>query len=317
MMKKIFKLVLLVVMLIVFVMSLAIISMAEDKEISYKSTRNSGIPLKFSYLVRDFIDSNDKRYEKYSYKDRYFVLDNYDVYKYLGFSDKSKSFFEDNLLIINFIGTSGSIRKSFVNTGVTINDGIINVSYTQTVPPRVTADHVYVTDIIELKKSDVKGVDLTKQKITTRSIYMTSRPEDEPHSDTYFTRELIYLDAQKLIQKPSQVEKVKTTSVKNRQLKVTWKKIKGVKNEVSYSIPTGWVTKTIVVGNSKVKYEVKYSLKKSMKNAKFKKNIKNNKVTLKKLKSGKKYYIKVRAYQKIGNNTYIGKWSKKTAKIVK
>ena len=292
-MKKTLKLVCLLVMLSVFVMSLAMISMAEGKEVSYKSTINSDIPLKFSRLVNDFIRRNPKKYTKYSSKDTYFVLDNYDVYKYLGFSGKSKSFFKDNLLIINGIGTSGSMRKSFVNTGVTINDGIINVSYTQTVPPVITADHVYVTDIIELKKSDVKGVDLTKQKITTRSIYTTSRPSDTPRSDTYFTNGLIYIDAQKLIQKPSQVEKVKVKTAKKKQLKVSWKKIDGVK------------------------YEVKYSFKKSMKNAKFKKNIKNNKVTLKKLKSGKKYYIKVRAYQKIENKTYIGKWSEKIANIVK
>lgn len=53
-----------------------------------------------------------------------------------------------------------------------------------------------------------------------------------------------------------------------------------------------------------------------MKKAKTKKNIKNNKITLKKLVSGKKYYIKVRAYQKIGNKTYVGKWSKKAVKKV-
>lgn len=293
-MKKIINLIFILVMLVIFIMSLAMISTAEGKAISYKSTRNRGIPLKLSSLVHDNIThSNVLQNEKYYNKNIYFVLDNYDIYKYLGFTDKSKSFFNDNLLIINCIRSGGSTYKNYINTSVTINDSIINVSYTKTYPARNTADVAIFTDIIELKKSDVKGVDLTKQIVTTRTIHMTSRPEDEPHPDTYDTEKLTYVDAKKLIEKPAQVENIKVKPIKKKQLKVTWKKIKDVK------------------------YEVKYSLKKSMKSAKTKKNIKNNKVTLKKLKSGSKYYVKVRAYLKINGKTYLGKWSKKAVKIVK
>ena len=307
-MKKILNIMLWSIMLVMFIMSLAMSSMAVGKAISYKSTRNSVMPSKYSYLVNNFIEQN----EKYDSKNFYFVLDNYDLYKYLGFSDKSKSFFNDNLLIINRIMSGGSIYKTYINKGITINDGILNVSYNRTVEFPATCDVKIFTDIIELKKSDVKGVDLTKEIVTTQTVYKTSMPEDTQSPDTYYTEQLVYVDVEKLIQKPAynteqleyindekliqkpdKVEKVKVKAVKKKQLKVSWKNIKGVK------------------------YEVKYSLKKGMKNAKVKKNIKKNKVTLKKLKSGKKYYIKVRAYQKIGNKTYTGKWSKKVSKTVK
>ena len=288
-MKKIMNIMLLLVMLVIFIMSLAMISMAEGKAISYKSTKNSIMPSKYSYLVSEFTEQN----EKYNNKNLYFVLDNYDVYKYLGFSEKSKSFFNDDLLIINRIISGGTTYKTYINKGVTINDGILNVLYNRTLEFPATNDVAIFTDIIELKKSDVKGIDLTKELVTTQTVYKTSRPEDTQSPDTYNTEQLVYVDAEKLIEKPDKVEKVKVKTLKKKQLKVSWNKISGVK------------------------YEVKYSLKKGMKNAKVKKNINKNKVTLKKLKSGKKYYIKVRAYQKIANKTYNGKWSKKIAKTVK
>ena len=53
-----------------------------------------------------------------------------------------------------------------------------------------------------------------------------------------------------------------------------------------------------------------------MKKAKLK-NTKKNKIALKKLKSNKKYYVRVRAYKNINGKKHFGKWSKKTAKIVK
>ena len=95
------------------------------------------------------------------------------------------------------------------------------------------------------------------------------------------------------VKKPAKVTKVKLKSPKKKQLKVTWKKIKGAK------------------------YQVQYSLKKSMKKAKTKKNIKKNNVTIKKLKSNKKYYVRVRAYKTVNGKTYLGKWSKKAVKVVK
>ncbi|MEY8460037.1 BspA family leucine-rich repeat surface protein [Eggerthellaceae bacterium 24-137] len=68
-------------------------------------------------------------------------------------------------------------------------------------------------------------------------------------------------------------------------------------------------------------YQVRYSLKKSMKGAKSKTvkatSTAGKKCTLKvtKLKGGKKYYVQVRTYKKVGAKTYYSNWSK--AKAVK
>jgi hypothetical protein len=64
-------------------------------------------------------------------------------------------------------------------------------------------------------------------------------------------------------------------------------------------------------------YEIQYGTKSNFKSAKTVKKSSNS-VTLNKLKKGKKYFIRVRIYKKIGNDIYYGKWSsKKTVKIKK
>ena len=45
--------------------------------------------------------------------------------------------------------------------------------------------------------------------------------------------------------------------------------------------------------------------------------VKKNKVTLKNLKTKKKYFIKVRAYKKVKGDIYYGKWSKVVKKKTK
>ena len=75
-------------------------------------------------------------------------------------------------------------------------------------------------------------------------------------------------------------------TMKKRQAKVSWKKVSGAQG-----------------------YQICYSTSKKFKN---KKQLltKNNKVTLKKLKSGKTYFVKVRAYTLDGKKKVYGKWSK-------
>ena len=93
--------------------------------------------------------------------------------------------------------------------------------------------------------------------------------------------------------KPAQVKAVKVKS-KKKKLKVSWKKVSGA---------TG--------------YEVLLAT-----NNKFTKNkktvtVKKNKVTLKKLKPKKKYFVKVRAYKLANGRKYFGKWSKVVKKKTK
>ena len=93
--------------------------------------------------------------------------------------------------------------------------------------------------------------------------------------------------------KPAKVKNVKLKA-KKKKLSVSWKKVSGA---------TG--------------YEIQYAT-----NNKFTKNkktvtVKKNKVTLKKLKPKKKYFVKVRAYKLANGRKYFGKWSKVVKKKVK
>ena len=244
----------------------------------------------------------------------YFVIDSYDDYlilDQLGLANgKTKSYFDNNILLVVFANNVTGTAEDYVNESITKDQDTLCIDYSVTKEGIVSTGAVnYEIDYITMKKSDISNVNLKAIKANLKIKYF---PVQTPGFEREYSEEdrvldLKYIDIKryekktdlvqtppkKNIKKPSQVKKVKVKSVKKKQLKVSWKNIKGVK------------------------YEVKYSLKKGMKNAKTKKNIKKNKVILKKLKSGKKYYIKVRAYQKIGNKTYRGKWSKKVSKKVK
>ncbi len=251
-------------------------------------------------------DSFNLNYNIGKSKNFYFVIKNYKDYTACGFTGKKAEFFKDNILLVNCIYGNKYTCHSFVNKGIVKNfDNTLVMSYNSVwkFPKTKTARHI--TDIIELKKSEVKNVDFSKLTVFKRNKFDYSTwtsgmvlPSDAD-ADSYKKLKMTYVDVSSVIKgniktiKKTQVKKLKVKPIKEKQLKVSWKNIKGVK------------------------YEVKYSLKKGMKNAKVKKNIKKNKVTLKKLKSGKKYYIKVRAYQKIGNKTYTGKWSKVVKKKTK
>ena len=65
--------------------------------------------------------------------------------------------------------------------------------------------------------------------------------------------------------------------------------------------------------SGKVGYQIRYSTKKSMKGAKIRTVKKNAKTSLKltKLKSGKRYYVQVRTYKKIGKTVKRSAWSAK------
>lgn len=81
---------------------------------------------------------------------------------------------------------------------------------------------------------------------------------------------------------------VKKIVIKNRKAKISLKALKGV---------TG--------------YYVKFSTSSKFSKAKTKTvDVKKAKFTIKNIRKAKKYYIKARAYRRIGNKIYYGKWSK-------
>ena len=90
----------------------------------------------------------------------------------------------------------------------------------------------------------------------------------------------------------SQQSEIRKLSAGKKQLKVTAEKVKGADG-----------------------YEVQYSLKSNFKKSQ-KKVSKKPAITIKKLKAGKKYYVRVRAYKVInGSKIYIGYSTKKGKKI--
>jgi hypothetical protein len=82
----------------------------------------------------------------------------------------------------------------------------------------------------------------------------------------------------------AKVSSLKVKNNKSKKLSVTFKKISGAK------------------------YEVQYSTDKKFKKSK-KKTVSTNKATLSKLKKGKKYYVRVRAYKTSNGKKVYGKWS--------
>ncbi len=94
-------------------------------------------------------------------------------------------------------------------------------------------------------------------------------------------------------QKPAKVKSVKLTA-KKKKLNVSWKKVNGA---------TG--------------YEVMYAANNKFTKGKKTVKVKKNKVTIKRLKSKKKYFVKVRAYKKANGSTNYGKWSKAVKKKTK
>ncbi|MCD8019978.1 MAG: C69 family dipeptidase [Clostridiales bacterium] len=98
--------------------------------------------------------------------------------------------------------------------------------------------------------------------------------------------------------KPAKVTIKKIKNVKNRKIQIKFKKVSGATGyEIAYSINVNFTKK-----------------KTTVKTVSSSKNVR----TLKSLKKGKTYYVKVRAYKKVGNTKVYGSWSKvKVVKVTK
>ena len=89
-------------------------------------------------------------------------------------------------------------------------------------------------------------------------------------------------------------------------------KLSSVKNSSSKSIKVTWKKQSGVTG-----YQVQYSTSSKMKSAKTVtvKKAKTTSVTISKLKKGKKYYVRVRAYTKKKGKTKYTAWSAKKSVV--
>ena len=156
-------------------------------------------------------------------------------------------------------------------------------------------------------------------------------------TDTTFTINTYRTDTEEKIDETFSIAKVNEENSKkddNKQETTEKKQPTTAKKEttnpaVKVAAPKKAVIKNVKAsGKKKVKisvkkipekvngYEIVLSTKKNFKNAK-KVITKKHVVTMKKLKAGKKYFVKVRAFKKVGNKTIYGKYSTVKKVIVK
>lgn len=143
-------------------------------------------------------------------------------------------------------------------------------------------------------------------------------------TDTTFTINTYRTDTEEKIDETFSIAKVDESDNKNQtddKKQPTTAKKNNTKPAVKVIAPKKAVVKKVrALGKKKVKitvkktsekingYEIVLSVKKNFKNAK-KVTTKKNVITVSKLKAGKKYYVKVRAFKKVGNKKVYGNYS--------
>lgn len=268
------------------------------------------------------------------YKNNYcIVIDNYDDYISCGLKEKNKEFFDDNLLLVNRIHNNNRICNTYVNNGIVRNaDNTLTMSYKATWDSFASDAGEYVTDIIELKKSDVKDVDFSKLDVKVRNVYKTDDSTEELTKDTYGKIDMSYIDIRSIFNNKSdsvykRVVKDSShinSSAVNRNKLVVKKAMKQAK--IKKLKAKSKAKKKIFVSWKKVKkakgYQVQVSSKKQFKKSVYKKLTSKNKLTIKSknIKSGKTYYVRARAYATYkGENgktkKVYSKWSKQLKKV--
>ena len=151
-------------------------------------------------------------------------------------------------------------------------------------------------------------------------------------TDTTFTINTYRTDTEEKIDETFSIAKVNESENKNqtdnKKQPATEKKDTTKPIETAVAPKKAVLKKVKATGKKKVKiivkktsekingYEVILSTKKNFKKAK-KVTTKKNAVTVKKLKAGKKYFVKVRAFKKVGNKKIYGKYSTVKKVIVK
>ena len=156
-------------------------------------------------------------------------------------------------------------------------------------------------------------------------------------TDTTFTINTYRTDTEEKIEETLSIAKVNesdnknqtdNTQTDNKKQPTTAKKNTTKPAEKAVAPKKTVVKKVKALGKKKIKitvkksseqvsgYEVILSTKKNFKNAK-KITTKKNVVTVKKLKAGKKYFVKVRAFKKVGNKKIYGNYSTVKKVIVK
>lgn len=142
------------------------------------------------------------------------------------------------------------------------------------------------------KLEELEKEETSKQEETTKP--ETTKPETTKPEETSKIKEPSRTDLSG-VNTNKKTTKIKKVKAKKKAVKITWKKISGVAG-----------------------YHIQYAANKNFKKAKIKiiNKAKTTSKTIKKLRSKKKYYFRIRTFIKSGNRIICSKWSKaKKAKV--
>jgi hypothetical protein len=214
---------------------------------------------------------------------------------YTSLSDlrKDKRYSEANPLRVDMKGTQRYFYAYFKNPNATTTSSIsVTVPTNITIPSRTTTD----SDVSSQLTTSTTASQITADSKMVESAYSIANEFSKSLSKANTTTTSKATTTTKATKKASNKNKPKKTKIKSVKgkkngFKITWKKVSGVKG-----------------------YQIKYSTNKyffeSLTKSKNVKKAKTTSATVKNLRKGKTYFVKVRTYKIVKGKKVYSNWSK-------
>lgn len=214
---------------------------------------------------------------------------------YTSLSDlrKDKRYSEANPLRVDMKGTQRYFYAYFKNPNATTTSSIsVTVPTNITIPSRTTTD----SDVSSQLTTSTTASQITADSKMVESAYPIANEFSKSLSKANTTTTSKATTTTKATKKASNKNKPKKTKIKSVKgkkngFKITWKKVSGVKG-----------------------YQIKYSTNKyffeSLTKSKNVKKAKTTSATVKNLRKGKTYFVKVRTYKIVKGKKVYSNWSK-------
>ena len=214
---------------------------------------------------------------------------------YTSLSDlrKDKRYSEANPLRVDMKGTQRYFYAYFKNPNATTTSSIsVTVPTNITIPSRTTTD----SDVSSQLTTSTTASQITADSKMVESAYSIANEFSKSLSKANTTTTSKATTTTKATKKASNKNKPKKTKIKSVKgkkngFKITWKKVSGVKG-----------------------YQIKYSTNKyffeSLTKSKNVKKAKTTSTTVKNLRKGKTYFVKVRTYKIVKGKKVYSNWSK-------
>ncbi len=214
---------------------------------------------------------------------------------YTSLSDlrKDKRYSEANPLRVDMKGTQRYFYAYFKNPNATTTSSIsVTVPTNITIPSRTTTD----SDVSSQLTTSTTASQITADSKMVESAYSIANEFSKSLSKANTTTTSKATTTTKATKKASNKNKPKKTKIKSVKgkkngFKITWKKVSGVKG-----------------------YQIKYSTNKyffeSLTKSKNVKKAKTTSATVKNLRKGKTYFVKVRTYKTVKGKKVYSNWSK-------